>query len=89
MEGMVNVKWHGQNYLHLKWHVIDSWLTTPGLYDSIISYVMSSLSVFLRNKHMTNYKKKICMVFMRNKILSVIFYHLFILPQYRTYNLHK
>ena len=22
MEGVVNVEWHGQDYLHLKWHVV-------------------------------------------------------------------
>ena len=31
MEGVVNVEWHGQDYLHLKWHVVCSGLATPGL----------------------------------------------------------
>ena len=22
MKGVVNVEWHGQDYLHLKWHVV-------------------------------------------------------------------
>ena len=34
MEGMVNVEWHGQDYLHLKWHVLYSVLATPVLRDS-------------------------------------------------------
>ena len=29
MEGVVNVEWHGQDYLHLKWHVVCSGLATP------------------------------------------------------------
>ena len=28
---MVNVEWHGQDYLHLKWHVVCSGFITPGL----------------------------------------------------------
>ena len=35
MEGMVNVEWHGQDYLHLKWHVVCSRLATPDLNDEI------------------------------------------------------
>ena len=31
MEGVVNVEWHGQDYLHLKWHVVCSGLATPGI----------------------------------------------------------
>ena len=31
MEGVVNVEWHGQDYLHLKWHVLYSGLATPAL----------------------------------------------------------
>ena len=31
MIGMVNVEWHGQDYLHLKWHVVCSGLATPVL----------------------------------------------------------
>ena len=31
MEGLVNVEWHGQDYLHLKWHVVCSELATSGL----------------------------------------------------------
>ena len=31
MEGVVNVEWHGQDYLHLKWHMVCSGLATPGL----------------------------------------------------------
>ena len=31
MEGVVNVEWHGQDYLHLKWHVVCSGLATPGV----------------------------------------------------------
>ena len=31
MEGVVNVEWHGQDYLHLKWHVVYSEFATPGL----------------------------------------------------------
>ena len=31
MEGMVNVEWHGQDYLHLKWHVVCRGLATPAL----------------------------------------------------------
>ena len=31
MEGVVNVEWHGQDYLHLKWHVVCSGLVTPGV----------------------------------------------------------
>ena len=28
MEGVVKVEWHGQDYLHLKWHVVCSGLAT-------------------------------------------------------------
>ena len=31
MEGVVNVEWHGKDYLHLKWHVVCSGLATPDL----------------------------------------------------------
>ena len=31
MEGVVNVEWHDQDYLHLKWHVVCRGLATPGL----------------------------------------------------------
>ena len=31
MEGVVNVEWHGQDYLHLRWHVVCSGLATPDL----------------------------------------------------------
>ena len=31
MEGVVNVEWHGQDYLHLKWHVVCSGLVTTGI----------------------------------------------------------
>ena len=31
MEGVVNVEWHGQDYLHLKRHIVCSGLATPGL----------------------------------------------------------
>ena len=31
MKGVVNVEWHGQDYLHLKWHVVCSGLATPVL----------------------------------------------------------
>ena len=31
MEGVVNVEWHGQDYLHLKWQVVCSGLATPGV----------------------------------------------------------
>ena len=34
MEGVVNVESHGQDYLHLKWHVVCSGLATPDL-DSL------------------------------------------------------
>ena len=36
MEGMVNVEWHGQDYLHLKWHVVCSELPTPDLGNKLI-----------------------------------------------------
>ena len=42
MEGVVNVKWHGQDYLHLKWHVVSSGLATPGLNKGRVA--VSSLS---------------------------------------------
>ena len=29
MVGVVNVEWHGQDYLHLKWHVVCFGLATP------------------------------------------------------------
>ena len=32
MEGVVNVEWHGQDYLHLKWHVVYSGFATPDLH---------------------------------------------------------
>ena len=35
MEGAVNVEWHGQDYLHLKWHVVCSGLATSGLSGSL------------------------------------------------------
>ena len=28
MEGVVNVEWHGENYLHLKWRMVYSGLVT-------------------------------------------------------------
>ena len=31
MERVVNVEWHGQDYLHLKWHMVCSGLATPAL----------------------------------------------------------
>ena len=31
MEGLVNVEWHDQDYLHLKRHVVCSGLATPDL----------------------------------------------------------
>ena len=31
MEGVVNIEWHGQDYLHFKWHVVCSGLTTPAM----------------------------------------------------------
>ena len=34
MEGVVNVEWHGQDYLYLKWHVVCSGLATPVLVDN-------------------------------------------------------
>ena len=37
MEGVVNVEWHGQDYLHLKWHVVCSGLATPDI-DYTIGY---------------------------------------------------
>ena len=31
MEGVVNVEWHGQDYLHFKWHVVCFGLASPAL----------------------------------------------------------
>ena len=35
MEGVVKVEWHGQDYLHLKWHVVCPGLATPALNPDI------------------------------------------------------
>ena len=35
MEGVVNVEWHGQDYLLIKWHVVCSGVITPGLGSTI------------------------------------------------------
>ena len=42
MEGVVNVEWHGQDYLHLKWHVVCSGLATPA-YSNIVAEQKNNL----------------------------------------------
>ena len=48
---MVKVKWHGQDYLHLKWHVVCCGLATPALFSGFLPLDISSPAVgdILRN----------------------------------------
>ena len=42
---VVNVEWHGQDYLHLKWHVVCSGLANPDLWNE-------TRETYYREKHM-------------------------------------
>ena len=69
MEGVVNVEWYGQDYLHLKWHVVCSGLATPALnfsahfqmvylyikHNSKVSFssIISTLTAFTKAKRRT------------------------------------
>ena len=47
---MVNVEWHGQDYLHLKWHVVCPGLATPDLKE--VDKTMDSTGIiFLFHEH--------------------------------------
>ena len=47
MEGVVNVEWYGQDYLHRKWHVVCSGLATPNLDNEFLSNKLITFPSFL------------------------------------------